>query len=172
MFIYIHWKAFRSRYSSVVWRWATEWLGVRFPTGAGNFSLHHRVQNALWPTQPPIQRVLGALSLGGKAAGAWSWSLTSFSCRNQGWLELYLHSTSTPSWRGVQLRKAQGQLYFFTVCACERAPCVCSFMNIALGTDRDWKSLYECTAEEQFAAKWRQSLLINIYCPHSKQFVH
>jgi hypothetical protein len=27
---------------------------VRFPAGAGNFSLHHRVQKDLGPIQPPI----------------------------------------------------------------------------------------------------------------------
>jgi hypothetical protein len=27
------------------------------------------------------------------------------------WVELYLHSPSTPSWRGAQLGGAQGQLY-------------------------------------------------------------
>jgi hypothetical protein len=42
---------------------------VRFPAGAGNFSLHHRVRTALGPTQPPIHWVHGALSPGGKAAG-------------------------------------------------------------------------------------------------------
>jgi hypothetical protein len=35
---------------------------IRFPAGAGNFSVHHRVQTGLKPTQPPIQWVLGALS--------------------------------------------------------------------------------------------------------------
>jgi hypothetical protein len=29
----------------------------------------------------------------------------------KGWVELYLHSPNTPSWRGVQLGGAQGQLY-------------------------------------------------------------
>jgi len=29
------------------------------------------------PPQPPIQWVPGALSLGGKVAGAWSWPFTS-----------------------------------------------------------------------------------------------
>jgi hypothetical protein len=31
------------------------------------------------------------------------------------WVELYLHSPSTPSWRGAQLGRAQGQLllYFY-----------------------------------------------------------
>jgi hypothetical protein len=42
---------------------------VRFPAGAGNFSLHHRVQNGSWVTQPPIQWVLGALYLGVKRPG-------------------------------------------------------------------------------------------------------
>jgi hypothetical protein len=27
------------------------------------------------------------------------------------WVELYLHSPNTPSWRGAQLRGAQGQLF-------------------------------------------------------------
>jgi len=31
---------------------------------------------ALVPTQPPIQWEPGAVSLGGKMAGAWSWPLT------------------------------------------------------------------------------------------------
>jgi hypothetical protein len=39
---------------------------VRLPAGAGNFSHHHRVQTALGPTQPPIQWVPGALSVGVK----------------------------------------------------------------------------------------------------------
>jgi hypothetical protein len=42
---------------------------VRFPAGAGNFSLHHRVQTALGPTQPPIQWAPGAFSLGVKRPG-------------------------------------------------------------------------------------------------------
>jgi hypothetical protein len=42
---------------------------VRFPAGARNFSLHHRVQNGSGDTQPPIQWVPGALSLGVKRPG-------------------------------------------------------------------------------------------------------
>jgi hypothetical protein len=30
------------------------------------------------------------------------------------WVELYFHSLSTPSWHGVQLGGAQGQLYLVT----------------------------------------------------------
>jgi hypothetical protein len=38
---------------------------------------------------------------GGKAAGAWSWPLTSIKCRGQECLELCLHSPNTSSWRGA-----------------------------------------------------------------------
>jgi hypothetical protein len=42
---------------------------VRFPAGAGNFPLHHRVQNGSGATQPPIQWIPGDLSLGVKRPG-------------------------------------------------------------------------------------------------------
>jgi hypothetical protein len=50
---------------------------VPFPAGAGNFSLHHRFQTALEPTQPPNQRVpaRGCFPVG-QADGAWNWPLT------------------------------------------------------------------------------------------------
>jgi hypothetical protein len=37
---------------------------VRFPAGAGNFSLHHHIQNGSGAHQSPIQWVPGAISLG------------------------------------------------------------------------------------------------------------
>jgi hypothetical protein len=50
---------------------------VRFPTGAGNFSLHHRVQNGSG-AHPAIYSMGTRGSYpGGKAAGAWIWQLTS-----------------------------------------------------------------------------------------------
>jgi hypothetical protein len=52
---------------------------VRFPAGAGNFFLHHRVQNG--SGAPPASYSLGTGGggsfPGGKVAGAWSWPLTS-----------------------------------------------------------------------------------------------
>jgi hypothetical protein len=51
------------------------WSGFRIPAEAGNFFITAS-RPALGSTQPPNQRVPGALSLGSKAAGAWSWPLT------------------------------------------------------------------------------------------------
>jgi hypothetical protein len=50
---------------------------VRFPAGAGNFSLHHRLQNGsgAHPASYPMG-TRGSFP-GGKAAGAWNWPLTS-----------------------------------------------------------------------------------------------
>jgi hypothetical protein len=42
---------------------------VRFPTGAGNFSLHHRVQNGSEAHPASYQMGTGDSSSGGKAAG-------------------------------------------------------------------------------------------------------
>jgi hypothetical protein len=46
----------------------------------------------LGPTQPPIQWVTGGSFLGSKAAGAWSWPLTSNQCRGEECVKLYIHS--------------------------------------------------------------------------------
>jgi hypothetical protein len=65
---------------------------VRFPAEAGNFSLHQRVSNSLGPTQPPIQWVPGALSLGVKRPGREADHSPSSSAEVKDWVELYLHS--------------------------------------------------------------------------------
>jgi hypothetical protein len=74
---------------------------VRFSAGAENFSLHHRVQNVsgAHPASYPMG-TRGSFP-GGKAAGAWSWPLTSILCRGQVCVKLYLHSPNTSSWRGA-----------------------------------------------------------------------
>jgi len=41
---------------------------------------------------------------GGKAAGAWSWPLTSIQCRGQRMSGAIPPLPSKPSWRGVQLK--------------------------------------------------------------------
>jgi hypothetical protein len=51
--------------------------GVRFPAGAGHFSLHHRVQNGSGAQSASYPMGTRVSFPGDKAAGAWSWSLTS-----------------------------------------------------------------------------------------------
>jgi hypothetical protein len=60
---------------------------------------------ALGPTQTAIQRVPGALSLGVKRLGREVDHLPPSSAEVKQWVELYLHSPNTPSWRGAQLKK-------------------------------------------------------------------
>jgi hypothetical protein len=84
---------------------------VRFPAGTGNFSLHHRVQNGS-ASQPPIQWVLGALSLGVKRPRREAdHSPPSSAEVTNVWIY-----TSTPPIRlhGVVLSYVQGQLYLYT----------------------------------------------------------
>jgi hypothetical protein len=57
----------------------------------------------------------GGSFLGGKAAGARSWQLTSIYCRGQECVELYLHFPSTPSWRGDQLKHRDNLTFTFKV---------------------------------------------------------
>jgi hypothetical protein len=73
---------------------------VRFPAGAGNFSLQHRVQNGsgAHPASYPVGTRCSFL--GGKTAGAWSWPLTSIS-EVEECVELYIHSSNTSSWCGT-----------------------------------------------------------------------
>jgi hypothetical protein len=74
---------------------------VRFPAGAGNFLFTTASRTDLGPTQPPIQWVPGALSLGVKQqVGEGDHSPPSSAEVNE-WVELHLHSPNTSSWRGA-----------------------------------------------------------------------
>jgi hypothetical protein len=55
-------------------------------------------------TQPPIQWVPGALSLGVKRPLREADHSPPSSAEVKKWVELYLHSPNTPSWCGVQLK--------------------------------------------------------------------
>jgi hypothetical protein len=85
----------------------------RYPTGTGNFSLHHRVQNGsgAHPASYPMDS--GGSFPGSKTAGVWSWPLPS-SAEVKEWVELYLHSPSTPLWRGAQLKHRDNFTFTFT----------------------------------------------------------
>jgi hypothetical protein len=74
---------------------------VRFPAGAGNFSLHHRVQNGSGVHSPPIQWAPGDLSLGVKRPGRETDYSPLSSAEVKECVELYLHAPNTSSWRGA-----------------------------------------------------------------------
>jgi hypothetical protein len=68
---------------------------------------------ALRPTQSLIQWVSWALTLGVKLSGREADHSPLSSAEVKECVELYLHSPNTPSWRGAQLKKVQGWLYFY-----------------------------------------------------------
>jgi hypothetical protein len=74
---------------------------VRFPEGAGNFSIHHRVQNGSTAHPASYQWVPGALSLGLKRPGREFDHSPPSSAEVKECVELYLNSPNTPSWRGA-----------------------------------------------------------------------
>jgi hypothetical protein len=59
---------------------------------------------ALGPTQPPVQWIPGAVSLGVMRPGCEADHSPPSSAQGQECVELYLHSPSTPSWRGAYLK--------------------------------------------------------------------
>jgi hypothetical protein len=69
---------------------------------------------ALGPTQPPIQLVLGALSLGIKRPDREADHSPPSSAEVKECVELYLHSLNMPSWRCVKL-KLRDNFTFITV---------------------------------------------------------
>jgi hypothetical protein len=74
------------------------------PSGFLTKILYSVSRPALGPTQPPIQRVPGALSLGVKRPGSEADHSPPSSAEVKECVELYLHSPSTPSWCGAQLK--------------------------------------------------------------------
>jgi hypothetical protein len=70
---------------------------VRFPAGAGNFSLHHRVQNG--SGAHPASYSVG--TMGVKRPGREADHSPPSSAEVKECVELYLHSPNTSSWRGA-----------------------------------------------------------------------
>jgi hypothetical protein len=73
------------------------WSGVRVPAEAGNFSLHHRVQNGSGTHPASYPLVPGALSLGVKRPGREADHLPPSSAEVKEYVQLYLHTLNTPS---------------------------------------------------------------------------
>jgi hypothetical protein len=77
---------------------------VRFPAGAGNFSLHHRVQNGSGAHPPSYPTGTRRSFPGVKRPGPEADHSPPSSAEVKWWVELYFHSPNTPSWRGAQLK--------------------------------------------------------------------
>jgi hypothetical protein len=98
---YLFYSSLRSLNILVSWVFAFYGLDdrgsrVRFPTGDGIFLFTTAFRTALEPTQPPIQWVPGALSLGVKQPGREADHSPPSSAEVKEWVELYLHSPNTP----------------------------------------------------------------------------
>jgi hypothetical protein len=74
---------------------------VRFPAGARNFSLHHRVQNGFGADPASYPTVIRGSFPGVKRPGREADHSLPSSEEVKECLELYLHSPNTPSWRGA-----------------------------------------------------------------------
>jgi hypothetical protein len=72
------------------------------------FKLSTTSRTALGPTQPPIQWVPGAHSLGVKRPGREADHSPPSSAEVKECVDLYIHSPNTPSWRGAQFKKNTG----------------------------------------------------------------
>jgi hypothetical protein len=76
---------------------------VRFPVGMGIFLFTTACRTTLGPTQPPIQWVLGAPSLGLKRLGREADHSPLSSTEFKEWVELYLQYPNTSLWSGAWL---------------------------------------------------------------------
>jgi hypothetical protein len=74
---------------------------VRFPAGAGNFSLHHRVQNGSGAHPASYPMGTGGFSLEVKRPRREADHSPPSSTEVKEWVDLYLHSPNKSSWRGA-----------------------------------------------------------------------
>jgi hypothetical protein len=88
---------------------------VRFPAGAGNFSLRHRVKNVSGAHPASYPMGTRCSFPGGKAARVWNDHSPPCSAEVKEWEEPYLHSPSMPAWRGDQL-KHRDNFTFYLYC--------------------------------------------------------
>jgi hypothetical protein len=98
----------RAMTAQSVQRWAMGWmigvLGFNSWRGLGIFLFTTASGTTLGPTQPPIQWVPGAVSLGVKRQECEADHSPPSSAEVKECVELYLHSPDVLSWRGAKLK--------------------------------------------------------------------
>jgi hypothetical protein len=130
---------------------ATGWTaGVRFPAGARDISLLHSFQTGSGAHPASYPMGTGSCFSGGKAAGAWSWPLTSIKCRGQEWWSY----TSIPPYIFMVwcvIHREQGQLYVLPFCLSR--PSVCMVILILRHSLNSKSSIFwDVTLCEDFTA--------------------
>jgi hypothetical protein len=96
--------------------------GFRFPAGAGNFTLHYRVQNGPGAHTASYRKDMRGSFPESKAAVAWSWPLASIYCRGHR-MSGALHLLPQYAFIALCLVKEQGWLY---LTPCSETPLICS----------------------------------------------
>jgi hypothetical protein len=94
--------------------WTIGVLGFDSRRGLGILLFTIPSRTALGPTQPPVQWVPGAVSLGIKLPGREADHSAPSSAEVKEWVELYLHSPYTPPWRGARLKEKHRDNFTFT----------------------------------------------------------
>jgi hypothetical protein len=87
---------------------------VGFPAEAGNFSLHHRVQNGSGAHLDSYQMGTRGSFPGVKLPGREAEHSPPSSVEVKERVELYLHSPNTPPWRGAHLKHRDNFTFTFT----------------------------------------------------------
>jgi hypothetical protein len=116
-------------------------------------------RTALGPTEPPVQWVPAALSLGVKRWGREADQSPPSSAEVKEWVDLYLDSPNTPSWRGAQLKHRENFTLTFYVFRKNSKTFVIKwfYQSIDTGTSR-------CKVCEIYFVCWEKKLsMFNLY---------
>jgi hypothetical protein len=99
--------------------WTIRVLGFDSQWGLGIFLFTTTSRMALGPTQPPIQWVQGAHSLGVKWPGCEADHSSPSSAKIKECMDIYLNSTNMPAWHVAQLKKKHRDNFtLYLQCAC------------------------------------------------------
>jgi hypothetical protein len=94
--------------------WTSGVLGFDSRRGLGISLFTTAPRTVLQPTQPPIQWVTWALSLGVNKLGHEAGHSNQTTAEVKECVDLYLHSPNTPSWRGAQVKEEYRDNFTFT----------------------------------------------------------
>jgi hypothetical protein len=124
-------------------------LGFDSRRGLGIF-LFTASRPALGPTQPPIQCVPGDLSLGVNRPECEADNSPTSSAEVKEWVELYLHSPNTPSWRGAQLKHRENLTFLRFTTMYLRVRSICDLFHSNLRFANKFALCWNCTESVQW----------------------